>query len=294
VDDLVLRPYRPRDDDDAIRAIRAAAPRADADVEPPGPGDPVALRGGEVVGFGHMTWWDEADGIRLYLLSGCVHPGARRQGVGRRLLARQEERAAAHWAAQRSDGTPLLGGNADENRPGNLALLESAGYRVRFTVVELARDPAGASDVDLPAPLEVQPVVDDHHPLIFAALRTCFDRPGLGQLPMTYAQYRDEISDVDLWQVAWDGDTIAGAVLNERRPDGSVDTPWVAVLPAWRRRGVARALLQRNLRLLAAQGVRKAVIRTVQENPDRTVALYEAAGYRVTARHPRYAKPLIP
>jgi mycothiol synthase len=71
-----------------------------------------------------------------------------------------------------------------------------------------------------------------------------------------------------------------------------VDTPWVAVLPAWRRRGVARALLQRSLRLLADQGVQKAIIRTVEENTNQTVALYEEAGYRVTARHPRYAKPL--
>jgi ribosomal protein S18 acetylase RimI-like enzyme len=85
---------------------------------------------------------------------------------------------------------------------------------------------------------------------------------------------------------------VAAVIINERRKDGSVDTPWVAVLPGWRRRGVARALLQRNLRQLADHGVPKAVIRTVQENTNHTVALYEEAGYRVTARHPRYGKPL--
>ena len=71
-----------------------------------------------------------------------------------------------------------------------------------------------------------------------------------------------------------------------------MDTPWVAVLPAWCRRGVARILLQRSLRRLAEHGVTTATIRTVQENTNHTVALYQEAGYRVTARHPRYAKPI--
>ena len=66
----------------------------------------------------------------------------------------------------------------------------------------------------------------------------------------------------------------------------------MAVLPRRRRQGLASALLRRNFALLAAHGIREARIRTVQENPNHTVSLYERVGYRITGRHPRYAKPL--
>ncbi len=286
MDHVVVRPCHEPGDEAAVRAVRAAARAVEGDPGLARPHGLVALVGDQVVGFSRMDWWDEADTTRLYLLSGCVHPQWRRRGIGRRLLAAQEEQAAAHWAAHPGDGPALLGGNAHE------ALLRRAGYRPRFTLVDLARDPAGAADADLPAPLRLRPVEDHHHPPIFAVLRACFERSGLGQHRMAYAEYRTDVSDTDLWLVAWDGAEIAAVLINERRDDGSVDTQWLAVLPRWRRRGIAMALLQRSLRLLAEAGVRTATIRTVQENPDRTVALYERAGYRVTARHPRFAKPL--
>lgn len=288
MDGLVVRPCRSPGDDAGVRAVRAAVRAVEGDPRPPRPGDDlVALVGDRVVGFSRLHWWDEGDGTRLYLLSGCVHPEMRGRGIGRRLLARQEQQAAEHWAAHSTGGTPLLGGNSHE------ALLCRAGYRPRFTVVDLERDPAGTPDAELPAPLRLRPVADEHHPLIFAALRTCFPPAGLGQHILSYAEYRADIRDTGLWLVAWDGGRIAAVLVNERRRDGSVDTQWLAVLPAWRRRGLATVLLRRSLRLLAARGVTRATIRTVQENPHRTVALYESVGYRVSARHPRYAKPLV-
>lgn len=138
----------------------------------------------------------------------------------------------------------------------------------------------------------MRPVGEADHPHIYQALRTCFADSGHGQHTRTYEDYLNDVQDVDLWLIAWAGDAVAAVLINERKKDGSVDTPWLAVLPAWRRRGLARALLQRSLRLLADNGVTTATIRTVEENPNHTVALYQEAGYRVTARHPRYAKPL--
>ena len=349
--------------------------QVEGDVRLPKPGDDwarVADVGGTVAGFSRVDHWAEADGTRLYLLSGCIDPAWRRRGLGRALLAHQEAQAAAHWREHPGPGRALLGGNADETRPENVALLLAAGYRVRFTLVDLARDPAGATDPDqvrhpagrtnpnpvhdpasktnraaaldpvlatnsdsahktnpdpgrnpapatnpdqahdpapatnpdlthnpadktnpdLPPGLTLRPVREDHHPRIHQALEACFADSGHGQHERTYQDYLDDVRDVDLWLIAWDGDDVAAVIINERHKDGTVDTPWVAVVPAWRRRGVARALLQRNLRLLADQGVPTAKIRTVQENTNHTVALYESVGYRVTARHPRYAKPL--
>ncbi|MGC5287541.1 GNAT family N-acetyltransferase [Micromonospora sp. DT231] len=60
------------------------------------------------------------------------------------------------------------------------------------------------------------------------------------------------------------------------------------VAPAWRRRGIGTAML----RWLAEAGVSTARLSTVAENPNNSVRLYEKAGYRVTARQPRYRKPV--
>jgi ribosomal protein S18 acetylase RimI-like enzyme len=243
---------------------------------------------GTVAGSGHIEWWDEADGTRLYLLLGSIEPQWRRRGLGRTLLARQEEQAVAHWRAHPGAGTPMFGMNPDDDA--TLALAHVAGYRVRFTLVDLVRDPAGAQDAPLPPGVTLRPVREDQHPQIYAAISACFAESRLGQEVRTYAEYLDDVRDTDLWLVAWAGDEIAGLVINWREPDGAADSAWVAVLPAWRRRGLAAALLQHSLRLLARHGVRTSKIRTIQENPHRTVALYERAGYRVTERTPRYGK----
>jgi ribosomal protein S18 acetylase RimI-like enzyme len=290
VDSILIRPYRGPEDDAALKAL----PQPAGQVRPLSDGDWgwVAETGGAVAGFARIDHWDEADGTRLYLLTCHVGPAFGGRGVGRSLLAHQEEKAAAHWQAHPCTGPALLGGNAGQDQPETRALLLAAGYRVRFTLVDLARDPAGAADTELPEGLVLRPVAEADHPRIHEALRICFADSGHGQHTRTYEDYLGDLRDVDLWLIAWDGGEVAAVIINERQQDGSVDTPWVAVRPAWRRRGVARALLQRSLRLLAEQGVTKAIIRTVQENANHTVALYEEAGYRVAARHPRYAKPL--
>lgn len=347
---ILIRSYRGPDDDSALDAM--PQPRGSVGLLRPGDRGWVAEVGGAVAGFARIDHWDEADGTRLYLLSGFVDPAFRGLGVGRTLLAHQEEEAAAHWHAFPGIGPALLGGNADQNHPDILALLLAAGYRSRFTLVDLARnlthdqtghpagdlrgdpggnlgsdlagdrggdpgsdpagdrggdptgDPAGdtggdpgrdltgALEVALPAGLALRPVREQDQPHIHRTLRICFADAGHGQHTQSYRDYLDDVRDVELWLIAWDGDEVAAVLINERKADGSVDTPWVAVLPGWRRRGVARALLQRSLRLLADHGIKEATIRTVQENTNHTVTRYEQAGYRVTARHPRYAKPL--
>jgi mycothiol synthase len=279
--EIVVRPYRSPRDDAGVEGMRPDRPPA-----------LVADAGGATVGCSAMDWWDEADGTRVYRLSGSVHPEWRRRGVGRRLLAAQEELAAAHWQTQPDAARAVTGVNAGDDRPDVQAMVRAAGYRIRFTVVALARDTAGATEPALPDGLELRAVQADHHPQIHQVLQQCFAGRSLGDKARGWTDYQREIRDTDLWLVAWDGDRIAAVLVNERVPDGTVDTVWLAVVPAWRRRGVAQALLQLNLRRLAAQGVTRAIIRTVQENPDRTVELYQKMGYRVTARHPRWAKPL--
>ncbi len=290
---MELRAYA-RDDDEALDRVWTAARAVDGDVSLPGPADLgtsglVAVDAGEVVGYSRLDRWTESDGTEMFLVTGCVHPAHRGRGHATSMLRHQETGAAALGAAMPQ---AVLGGNADEGHTDAQELLRDHGYQVAFTLVRLSRPVDAVPIPPLPAGLRLRPVRSEHHPAIHAAIEECFADDRLGFIAVGYDEYLADARDTGLWVVAWDGDEVAGLIVNEREDDGRVDSPWVAVRAAYRGRGLAAALLARSLTTMREHGARTAVIRTVAENPHRTVALYERAGYRVVQRLPRFRKPL--
>ncbi|WP_018348981.1 GNAT family N-acetyltransferase [Longispora albida] len=301
---MTLRLYRGPADLPGIEAVRTACQEAEGDLWLPGPsaepdpdGDPyclIAEHEGEIVGYTWMPHWTEVDGTRLYLLLGWVKPAHRGRGLGRRMLAWQEERAA-ELVAREQPAKPMLGGNADDTQESNRELLLAAGYKIAFTVVHLecapTRQPAA-----IPDGFEIRPMREIDHPAVHRLIEDCFSRNGLGYIARDYQKYladfADELTDRDLWHLAWAGDELAGLAISGIEEDGTADTPWVAVSAAHRRRGLAQALCRLTLDTLAARGVEKAIITTLQENPNDTVTLYESVGYRVFRQQPRYRKSL--
>jgi len=72
----------------------------------------------------------------------------------------------------------------------------------------------------------------------------------------------DRAFDPSLWQVAWEGDQVAGGVLGyldpaeneeEARKRGYTECVWV--WRPWRRRGLARALLVRSVAMFVEMGM---------------------------------------
>ncbi|WP_410788388.1 GNAT family N-acetyltransferase [Kribbella sp. C-35] len=108
---------------------------------------------GVVVGSAGMRWWDEADGTRLYLLTGEVEAAYQRRGYGRRILAWQEERARE--AAVGISGTAVLGTNPVSER--DLALVRAAGYEVALTRVRMTMPLVAPSEGELPDGVELRP-----------------------------------------------------------------------------------------------------------------------------------------
>ncbi len=87
--------------------------------------------------------------------------------------------------------------------------------------------------------------------------------------------------DVGLWFVAWDGDEVAGAVVNFETPlGGYVDELFVR--RPWRGRGLGRALLLRACVELRRRGLPLAYLGVDSQNPTGAMHLYESAGFRST------------
>jgi GNAT superfamily N-acetyltransferase len=236
------------------------------------------------VGFTWLTRWTETPNLRVYLHQGFVAPIWQRKGIGRALLRWQEAHSVKLIESDPHDGPFVFGGNADENQPGNRALLLAEGYALAFTNVWMERaNLLDLREAPLPAGVEFRSVNRADIGSILVKLKNV-----LWDVDDDYAE--SENCDPSLWCVAWTGDRIAGIAIHHVE-EATARTPWLAVMPEFRRQGIGKALLVEGLRRTRERGAGRAMIFTNLDNPDRPVKLYESVGYRITQRLPRYRKP---
>ena len=265
----------------------------------------IARRGTEVIGYARIEWSDSTDGERWYAAACFVHPDARGTGVGRRLLDWSEERrleVAAGQASEAPDRRRWLTTFLHDGDRAGAALLRSAGYEPFRTFHSMRRpDLEAIPDLPLPAGIEVRPVPNEPAAIraIVAADSEAF-QDHFGSVDDTDTVYRmiveDPGTDLSLWVVAFDGDEVAGAVLNGIRP--SADGEPVGWLDSiftrrpWRKRGLARSLIARSLGVLRERGATSAALGVDAANPNRALALYESCGFVVASSSTAYRKPL--
>jgi mycothiol synthase len=243
------------------------------------------------------------DGVVQHQLECWVLPEQRRRGFGRALL-RLNERQAREVAAERDGSEPhAFSSWLSETQADAVSLLESEGYeRVRygFRMVRSLADPI--PEAPLPEGLEVRPVVEADHRRIWEADTEAFrDHWEAGE--RTEEDYTGWFSmpglDTSMWRVAWDGDEVAGSVLNfvfqvENETIG-VRRGWlehISVRRPWRRRGLAGALIADSLRELRARGLDEAALGVDAENLSGALRLYESFGFRRYRTGIAFRKPL--
>jgi mycothiol synthase len=242
-------------------------------------------------------------GVVHHQLEAWVRPNYRRRGIGRAMLHWTESRsreAAAEWSGSEPHATSTWVG---ETQAGAVALFESEGYeRVRygFMMVRNLADPI--PDAALPVGLEVRPVVEADHRRIWDADTEAFkDHWDAGE--RTEEDFVGWFStpgiDTSMWRVAWDGDEVAGAVMNfvfaEENERLGVRRGWlehISTRRPWRRRGVAAALIADSLRELRARGLDEAALGVDSENLSGALRLYESLGFRRFKTGIAFRKPL--
>ena len=265
----------------------------------------IAELDGESVAVAFQNWVDTRDGaVREYRLSGSVDPRFRGRGIGRTLLADNERRARALAAGHAFDRPAVFGSFAGDGKPA-ARLLSRAGYEVVRWFFDMVRPSLdGAEELPLPDGLELRPVTPDQYPAIWRANREAF-RDHWGGSDESEAAMRRFLEspemDPSLWLIAWDGDEVAGGVINSIYADQNealgLERGWldsVFTRRRWRRRGLARSLISRSLVLLRARGMTSAALGVDGDNPQGALGLYEEAGFRVHDRFMAYRKPMDP
>ena len=259
---------------------------------------------GRLVALTERSWTDTSDGVREYRSRGWVDPAVRRRGIGTWLL-RRNEAASRALAATHETGRPKFHGlGTADTSPGAAAVAERAGYTPVRWFADMDRPLGGELPEIPPTPdgLEVRTASADDAPAIWRAEHEAF-RDHWGGFDDSEASYRRWIEspefEPELMVVAWDGDEIAGAVLNAVYPEENrelgINRGWldsVFTRRAWRRRGLARALIVRSLHLLRERGLEVAALGVDADNPSGAFGLYESAGFRITERFTSWRKPV--
>lgn len=250
----------------------------------------IAEVDGQPVAYGRATFREDAEGRIGYSCFGMVRPEWRRRGLGRFLLHQNEARLRQIAAKHPDDKHKVFMVEAGNMQPGNLVLAQSEGFQAErhfFLMLRELSEPIPAAE--LPAGLEVRPATREQYRAIWEALDEAF-RDHWGYSPGTEEDYQRFLNypkrDPRLWQVAWDGDQVAGMVLNRISKDEnealSIQWGWtdpIGVRRPWRRRGLARALIFLSMQLLKAEGMQQAVLGVDTQNPNSALHLYESCGY---------------
>ena len=248
---------------------------------------------GRQMAAGWVDWVERDDKI-IHNFEIWVHPDRRRTGLGRRILAWLEDRARASVA----DGTGgpaalshVLGGGLIVSNAAAVAFGERMGYATIRYGFQMRRPlDLRIPDVAMPDGLEVRPVTPDDHRAIWAADIEAFQDHWEARVRTEHDYVRtfeDPDHDTALWQVAWDGDEVAGVIMNniyaEQNANLGIDIGWldhVSVRRQWRGRGVASALIVRSLQILRDKRMTVAALGVDAENPTGALGLYGRFGFR--------------
>lgn len=255
----------------------------------------IAEADGQVVATGLQIATPDPETIVRSIAFGGVRPSHRGRGIGRALTEWHRARGRQQLSVSDRELPGWIMFYVDERNTSQLRLAE----RLRLPLVryftKMERDLSlDIPDLELPGGLELATPTAADSARILAAKNDAF-RDHWGSQPSTEegwtSMMEQPTSRFDLSVIALDGDAVAGFVMTQVYPDdfesqGYVGgyIPLVGVTRAWRRKGVAPALLAAAFRRYREAGHEKVALDVDSENPSGALTLYTGMGFEPTTR----------
>jgi len=259
----------------------------------------------DLIGVGSVTWSDRRGGVRVYTHQAHLLPQWRGMGIRHFMLRRNEARLREIAESEESTKQRVfeVWTNLETNHW--KSVLDSSGYKPSWYVFEMIRSlDEDIPDLPLPEGIEVLPVNIDNYKAVWDAAKEALrDERDFSDERWSDVSYRlftrSRRFTPELFQIAWAGDEVVGGVHNfiDEEENALLNRVWghteeIFVLRPWRKRGIARALIARSLKLLKERGIELATLDLDAENPSGALRLYESLGYRCDKRFVFYRKPM--
>jgi GNAT superfamily N-acetyltransferase len=258
---------------------------------------------GEVIGYSRVWWTEKLQRGLNYNHFVVMAPDWRGRGVRKAMLRWNEHRLCQIAGSHDKETSKEYQVWTSEHEADWTSLIESEGYKpVRYSFIMVRPDLENIPEIPLPEDLEVRPVKPgDYRKIWEADVEASRDSWEMVKMTEVWYQYwlNSHEFQPELWQVAWDGDRVAGAVqpfINEEengkfsRKRGYPEN--IHVGREWRKKGVAKALIARSLRLLKEKGMEEACLGVDAENPTGALHVYQSMGFEEIKRYMTYRKPL--
>lgn len=271
----------------------------------PNPTDHIVVgrEADSVVAYGWNAVYVEDVSPRRIRLGGGVHPAFRHQSIGRKLLAWQQERARDWYLdTHTAESGPLrMLAYVDEKLGNQRDLYRRAGMTKRRWYLDMYCRLGAMTPEEPPEVPGIQVIA--YRPDLSEAIRQAHNdafaahpeaqpiRPASWAESMMRSSARPEWS----WVAVNDDGEVVGYALNsayaphpysEEYLEGWTDR--IGVRPAWRRRGIARALLIRSLQSFRDAGLERGGLGVDSHKGTDSLGMYHSIGYHETDTIIRY------
>ena len=258
---------------------------------------------GDLVAYGRCWWDKELDDTYRYSFFINMKPEWRYRGIGnvyaKFLMNRLTDIAGQHPA----EAEKYFQAYSTEKQKWQTALLEYLGFeiiRYSFKMVRPCSEPVKIHP--LPKGIIVRTPTPQEYRKVWEADHEAF-RDHFGYVEPSEDWYhswlKESSFDPTLWKVAWDGEEIAGQVLNFIDANQNEEygrkrgyTEDISTRRPWRRQGIARALLTQSIQMFQEMGMEETALNVDAENANGALKLYTSVGYKETRRNYVLRKPI--
>jgi mycothiol synthase len=256
----------------------------------------VETSNGQIVGY--EEFFNEHEHSRLRT-DGYVHPGFKGRGLGTMLLRMVEQRAREEMILAEPGVRVALQSIIDNRDPDSHELHRNEGYQpVRYhwrMEIVLKAPPAKP---EFPTGIELRPFIEGEHDVKVWQAQNEAWRDHWGSHDVALEEWqrsrlKDPEFDPTLWQIAWDGEEVAGFSLNRYR----MGIGWIRTLGVrrpWRKRGLGEALLLQSFGEFYRRGASTIGLGVDAQNPTGATRLYLKAGMHPASEYATYEKELRP
>jgi mycothiol synthase len=235
-------------------------------------------------------------------LWGEVHPEHRGRGLGHAVLSWMEARVRQRLQSAPAHLPRDIRVACPDHLPDRVRLIERHGFTPIRHYYRMRRDLSlPIPEVEFPDGIRLRTYDPDLDEATFHAYNESFSDHWSFE-PATPEDWQllfvgRETFRPELTFIATDGDDVAGFSLNRVNPEDNarqgIQEGWVGQLGvrrAWRKRGIASALLCESMRAFKAAGLDYAVLGVDSENPTGALGLYERVGFAIVKRFILFSK----